>query len=109
MNNYLKLPLVFVKFWYYDALFELIRFFLSLNDSFIQLFSLSLFIRTYLKPVKNEYRQGLVGFSVATGIFLKTILITADLLIFAVLIAAELIVVFCFFFFPVATIGVLFL
>jgi len=109
MFTYLSLPIVFLKFWYIDALFEMIRFFASLNSAFFQLFSLPLFLRTYFKPLKNEYREGLVGFSIGMGIFIKTFLIAADLLLFIVMLLIEIIVVFSFFAFPIATVALLFL
>src|SRR5260370_225767 len=68
MKNYLLLPIIFLKFWYFDAPRSLIGFFASLNHAFFELFSLPLFLRTYFKPLKNEYRQGLVGFSIAMGL-----------------------------------------
>lgn len=109
MFNYLRLPLVFLKFWYIDALFEIIRYFFSLNNAFFQLFSLPLFLKTYFKPLKNEYREGLVGFSIGMGIFVKTLFILADIFIFTILVSIEIVVVFSFFAFPIATVGLLFL
>lgn len=47
-------------------------------------------LKTFFKPLKNEYRKGLVGFSIVMGIFVKTILIAIDLIIFIGLIFLEL-------------------
>jgi hypothetical protein len=109
MYNFIRLPLVFLKFWYFDAFFEIIRYFSSINSAFFQLFSLPLFLKTYFKPLKNEYREGLVGFSIGMGMFVKSFLIIANLVIFTVMLIIEFVVVFSFFAFPIATVGLLFL
>lgn len=108
MNSYLFLPLAFLKFWYIDSPTELFGFFRSLNSGFFQLFSLPLFLRTYFKPLKNEYREGLVGFSIAMGIIIKTFFILVDLLILTVLLVIEFAVLFFFLAFPALTIMLLF-
>lgn len=84
---YLSLPLIFLRFWFLEAPRGLLSFFASLNNAFLQLFSLPLLIKTYFRPWKNEYRKGLVGFSIAMGMFVKTFVIIADVfLLFALLI-----------------------
>lgn len=100
---YIKLPLNFIKFWFIDSPRGLIAFFASLNNAFMQLFSLPLLIRTYFKPWKNEYRKGLVGFSIAMGIFIKTIVIIADIILFLLLLAFEAIFMIGFIFWPIVT------
>jgi hypothetical protein len=109
MKRYLFLPFDFLKFWFYEAPREIIGFFASLNKSFFELFALPLFIKTYFKPLKNEYRQGLVGFSRAMGIFIKTILIIVDLIILIPLLIFEVLTLLLFVTFPVLTIWILFL
>lgn len=81
MGFYLSLPLIFVKFWYIESPVLLITFFTLLNQALLKLFSLPLLVRTYFKPWKNEYREGLVGFSIGMGMFIKTFAIVADLTI----------------------------
>ena len=105
---YLNLPLIFLKFWYIEAPIGLVRFFSSLNISTLQLLSLPLLVRTYFKPWKNEYRKGLVGFSIAMGIFIKSFVIIADLILFSLLIFLETIFFVSFILWPVATIFLLF-
>lgn len=109
MNRYLFLPLDFLKFWYLESPREIIGFFASLNNAFFQLFSLPLYLRTFFKPLKNEYRQGLVGFSRGMGIALKTILIMVDIIILIPLLFIELLTLFFFLAFPILTILMLFL
>lgn len=79
----------------------LISFFASLNNAFLQLFSLPLLIRTYFKPWKNEYRKGLVGFSIAMGMFVKTFVILADIILFILLLTLEGILIVSFIFWPI--------
>ncbi len=106
---YLSLPLLVLRFWFLEAPRGLIVFFASLNNAFMQLFSLPLFIKTYFKPWKNEYRQGLVGFSIAMGIFIKSAFIIVDTLLFLILLIGETLFMTIFFLWPVATVLLLFL
>lgn len=109
MTAYLLLPFSFLKFWYFDAPFEILAYFNSLNHAFLQLFSLSLMVRTFFKPIKNEYRKGLVGFSIGMGMVVKTCVILADLVLFFFLLLFEFIVLFIFLLFPVIAFYILFL
>lgn len=108
----MKVVLLFVSFftfWFYEAPKGMIAFFASFNKAFLQLFSLGLSVRTFFKPLKNEYREGLVGFSLALGIFFKSFFILFDLAVFSVLLSLEAIVLVCFLLWPAATALVLFL
>jgi hypothetical protein len=101
--------MIFLKFWFFDAPLSILKFFGSLNHTFFQLFSLPLFLRTFFKPIKNEYRQGLVGFSIAMGMVVKSAFIVADIFILILLMVFEITVFVGFIFFPIATIWILFL
>ncbi|MDP3987600.1 MAG: hypothetical protein Q8P80_00445 [Candidatus Levybacteria bacterium] len=107
-NFYLSLPLFFLKFWFLEAPKGLISFFVSLNRAFLNSFSLLLLIKTYFKPWKNEYRKGLVGFSIGMGMFIKSIVIIADIVLLLILLAIEVGAVAGFIFWPIATILLLF-
>lgn len=98
---YWNLPLIFLRFWFLEAPRGLISFFASLNSAFLQLFSLPLLVRTYFKPWKNEYRKGLVGFSIAMGMFIKTVVIIADVFLLFTLLIFELIFMFSFVVWPI--------
>lgn len=87
---------------------EIIGFFVSVNKAFFQLFSLPLLLRTFFQPIKNEYRQGLVGFSIGMGIAVKSMLIIANLFLLIPLVAIELFLLFAFLAFPFVTVGLLF-
>jgi hypothetical protein len=106
--KYLTLPVIFLKFWFIESPIALFKFFMSVNSAFFQLFSLPLLLRTYFQPLKSEYRQGLVGFSRAMGIVIKTFFIIADLLMFIILLALEIGILISFILFPIATIALLF-
>lgn len=98
------LPFQFLRFWFVDSPNNLIIFFVSLNNAFLQLFSLPLLIKTYFKPWKNEYRQGLVGFSVGMGIFIKTLVILADIVLLLLLLLLEFLFVLGYISWPILTI-----
>jgi len=108
MGSYFSLPLIFLKFWYVEAPLGMIGYFTSLNNAFFELFSLPLFLRTYFKPLKNEYRQGLVGFSRVIGIVVKTFFIVIDLAILIVLLIFELCALAFFLLFPLLTVALLY-
>lgn len=101
---YLSLPIIFLKFWFFEAPKGLIIFFGSLNRSFLKLVSLPLLVKTFFRPWKNEYRKGLVGFSIAMGIFIKTFVILADLILLLILLVIELVIFSAFIFWPIGTI-----
>lgn len=100
---------MFLKFWFMQSPVEMLRFFVSLNMAFLHFFSLPLFLQTYFQPLKNEYRPGLVGFSRAMGIGIKTVFIAVDTVLLTLLLTVELIIFGAYIFFPIATIVMLFL
>lgn len=106
-NFYLRLPLSFLKFWFIEAPRNLIGFFVSLNTAFLELFSLPLLVKTYFRPWKNEYREGLVGFSICMGMAIKTIIIVADIVLLLALLLFELIFILSFVILPFATLFLL--
>lgn len=108
MISYLSLPLAFLKFWYREAPYGILGYFLSLNHAFLELFSLPLFLRTFFKPLKNEYRQGLVGFSRAMGIVVKSLFIIIDIILLSLLVIFELSVLAFFLIFPILTVWILY-
>lgn len=95
------LPFYIFKFWYFEAPIALLSYFFNLNKSFFHFFSLPLMIRTFFKPWKNEYRKGLVGFSIFMGMVFKTLFIAADLVLFFFLILFEIAGFILFSAFPV--------
>jgi len=99
---------MFLKFWFFESPVALFKFFVSLNGAFFRLFSLPLLLRTFFKPLKNEYRQGLVKFSIVMGIVVKSVLITADLVMLCLLLFIEISIFVAYVFFPFATIALLF-
>jgi hypothetical protein len=109
MTAYLLLPLAFFRFWYFNAPIALAEYFFSINTAFFHVFSLPLFLRTFFRPLKNEYRPGLVGFSVGMGIVVKSVLIIFDLLLFCLLLGMEILFVVSFLLLPIITIWFLFL
>src|SRR3989344_4822608 len=102
------LPLRFLRFWFVDFPNKLIVFFVSLNNAFLQLFSLSLLIKTYFKPWKNEYREGLIGFSIGMGMAIKTFVIIADIVLLFILLVFEFLFFIGFVIWPIVTLSLLF-
>lgn len=108
MKSYAFLPLVFLKFWYFDSPRTLFGLFTSLNKAALKLLSLPMMIKTYAKPLKNEYREGLVRFSKIMGVIIKSVLIAVHGLLFLLLVLSEIIIFTGFLAFPVFTVLLLF-
>ncbi len=109
MNAYAGLPIAFLRFWFLEAPKGIIEFYGSLNKAFFQLFSLPLLVRTFFKPIKNEYREGLVAFSIGMGMAVKSVLIFANLFLFLGLLILEVAALFIFITLPLTTVLLLFI
>ena len=96
----LKLPLDIIRFWYFEAPVSLLKFFALINRGFLDIFSLPLMVKTFFKPWKNEYRKGLVGFSRAMGMFIKSLFIAADLVMLTFIFIFEFSAIFVLLTFP---------
>jgi hypothetical protein len=101
MKEILSIPLQILNFWYLEAPKNIFRFFLSLNKIFLGVFSLSLMLKTFFRPWKNEYREGLIGFSIFMGIAIKSMFILADLIILSGLILFEIFFLVIFLAWPI--------
>lgn len=89
-QEYLYIIPDFFFFWFVKAPRAMIDYFFSLNSAILKFLSLQLLVSTFFKPWKNEYRQGLVGFSIGMGMFIKTFVILFDIAVLFVIILAEL-------------------
>ncbi|OGH08076.1 MAG: hypothetical protein A2171_01225 [Candidatus Levybacteria bacterium RBG_13_35_9] len=96
------LPVDILKFWYLDAPVSLLRYFLTLNKSFFNVFSIPLMLKTFFRPWKNEYREGLVKFSIFMGIAFKSLFIFVGLFTFVFLLIFEAAVFIGFLILPIA-------
>lgn len=108
MQSFLTVGFDFVFFWFIQAPRGLIEYFGSFNTAFLKLFSFRQFVATFFKPWKNEYRQGLVGFSILMGVVIKTFMILFDVLILGILIIVECALVLLFIAWPFLTVVLLF-
>jgi hypothetical protein len=89
MEFYAALPLAVLSYWFLELPKSLFSFFRSFNGALMHILSLQLFIRTFFTPLKNEYRPGLVLFSIVFGMAIKSFFILFDLLFFVVLVLFE--------------------
>lgn len=94
-------PFYLFRFWYIDVLIGLVNFFGNFNKYLINLLSLNLLIKTFFKPLKNEYRQGLVLFSIIFGIVIKSFLISFLSVIFLVFLIVECLIIVALAVFPI--------
>src|SRR5438105_3355529 len=96
MQNFLFLGYQLFAFWFVEAPKGMIDYFLSFNSAMLKFFSLQILLRTFFKPWKNEYREGLVGFSILMGMVIKGIVIFFDLLLFSFVFIFEIVLLFLF-------------
>ena len=89
MIAFLYYPLYLAVFWYQDVVGGVIEFFVAFNKYLSSLLSVPLLIKTYFKPLKNEYRDGLVLFSVIAGMIVKSVLLSVTISIILIVLAIE--------------------
>lgn len=94
-------PFELLIFWYHDVCIGAIDYFLKLNSYLIDLFSVPLLLQTFFKPLKNEYRKGLVLFSIVFGIFLKSFLVIVSLSLLFLFLLVELTITAGLFMLPI--------
>ena len=106
---YMRLPVLFLTFWYLEAPRSLMSYLLSMSNAFLHLLSIPLFLRTFWKPLKNEYRGDLVLFSITVGIILKSILLLTGMAIFILFLLFEIAFYLLFLALPILVIVIPFL
>ena len=85
-----QLPLEFLRWWFLEAPLTILKILQYIFAAAVHLFSFKELFTTFLRPWKNEYREGLVRTAVFIGAFIKTGFILFDLLIFGCLLAFEM-------------------
>ena len=93
-------PLLLLKFWYVEAPLGLLKFFIYLNIYILHLLSIPLFLNTFFKPAKLEYRKGLIGFSIMFGIISKSFFLFADFFLFIPILIVEVVFFLAFLAYP---------
>lgn len=101
-------PFFLIIFWYKNVVSKTLKLLASFLVYVLNLLSIPILIKTFFKPLKNEYRQGLVGFSVIIGIFVKSILIIANFLFFSLFLFISLVIFLVVVLMPLIVVYVLF-
>lgn len=81
-----SLPFEFLHWWWIEATFNLLSILRFLIAACYRFLGVSLIFKTFFKPWKNEYREGLSRFALFMGIFIKSTFLIFDLMFFSVLI-----------------------
>lgn len=102
-------PLLVLKFWYIDAFVMLLGVARQIFDFTLSLFSLPLLMRTFFRPIKNEYHKNLIVFSIIFGIAIKTLLIAVSLVFVCAVLVIEILLLFAFLLFPIGVIAMPFI
>ena len=93
MIAFLYYPFFLLAFWYKDVTGGVINFFAGFNRYVASLLSVPLLFKTFFKPLKNEYRDGLVLFSILAGILIKSVLLFVSVTIIFLILCTELLLV----------------
>ncbi len=96
----LTLPVQFLHWWFIEATFNLLSIMRYSLSATFQILGIKSIFKTFFKPWKNEYREGLVRFSVFMGMFIKLMLLFCDGLFFSVVILGEFLLLAGWFLFP---------
>jgi hypothetical protein len=85
----LKLPLLFIYWWFVTAPIQLLVFFFRYLTHLSQVLSLPLLVKTFFVPWKNENKKGYVAIARGIGMTVKTSVILADLMILIIFFMVE--------------------
>jgi len=83
-------PYYVLYFWFLDLPKILLHKFGQINSYLLNLFTIPLLLKTFFQPLKNEYREGLVVFSRAAGVVVKSFLLLIGLSIILITLALEI-------------------
>lgn len=97
----LSLPFEFFHWWFVESTFNLLRILQYVLSATYNLLSVKLVFKTFFKPWKNEYREGLARFAVFMGIFIKSMLLIVYTIFFALLSLFEFAVLVLWILFPI--------
>lgn len=84
-----SLPINFLYWWFVGATFNLLQILHYFLRASIQILGINSIFKTFFKPWKNEYREGLVRFARFMGMFFKSLFLLADLIFLALLVLVE--------------------
>ncbi len=81
----LTLPFEFIHWWFIESTFNILKILRYILEVFYNLLSVKLIFKTFFKPWKNEYREGLARFALFMGIFIKSMLLVVYTFFFSLL------------------------
>ena len=97
----LSLPFEFVHWWFIESTFNLLKILHYILNAASNLLGVKFIFKTFFKPWKNEYREGLAHFALFMGIFIKSMLLVVYTIFFAMLSLFEFAVLVLWILFPI--------
>jgi hypothetical protein len=85
-----SLPFDFFHWWFFESTVNLAKILAFIFRAAVHLLSIDLIFRTFFKPWKNEYRQGLERFSIFFGAGFKSFLLVFDVFFLIGLVIVEI-------------------
>jgi|SRR3989344_3274575 len=95
------LPFTFIVWWFSDNVKLTYRILSYIFILVIHLLGYKSLFKTFFQPWKNEYREGLVGFSKLMGAFMKSLMIFTESIILLILLAFEFVIFMVWIFLPI--------
>lgn len=97
----LTLPFEFIHWWFIESTFNILKILRYILEVFYNLLSVKLIFKTFFKPWKNEYREGLARFALFMGIFIKSMLLVVYTFFFSLLALFEFAALVIWILFPI--------
>ncbi len=98
--EFLSYPILLVKFYYVDVTVGFLKHIFSHTRYFIYMLSIPLMFKTFFKPLKGEYRNQLVVFSIVAGMIIKFVLLSVSTVLLLLFIIFEFTFFVLFLIFP---------
>lgn len=95
-----SLPFEFLHWWFVEATFNLLQILKFIFAAIYRFLGINLIFKTFFKPWKNEYREGLTRFALFMGMFIKTCFLIFDLFFFSFIFLIEGFVLIAWLTFP---------
>jgi len=100
----LSLPVEFIHWWFVESTLNFLKILRFVFAAAYNLLGVSLIFKTFFKPWKNEYREGLANFAIFMGILIKSMLLFFYSIFFSILAILEFSTLVLWILFPIIVI-----
>jgi hypothetical protein len=105
---FVKLFYLYLAFWFIEGPIKLTRALFQLLSAFEHFLSLTLMVKTFFRPWKNERRKRYVAYAIGIAATLRFFLIILDLIFLALVLAIGMVLIILFLVVPLIAVFLLF-